>query len=175
MNSTGKGNRMAAKIITMLLWAYVINLGIALGAGLYESRIEAPRWLTGSEAAGYQWNRGAAVEANVGLRFWAFVTTGPLTLLTLAGLAAVWFSTGPVRFWWLLALGAGLVDRAMTFGYFIPTMIRLMSEGVYSQPEAAAKALEWIRLGNIRHIANGIGLLAAMKAFSAWSAARITF
>jgi hypothetical protein len=160
---------MTAKLITILLWAYIINLGIAMGAGLYESRIEVPRWLTGSEATGYQWNREAALEADSGLRFWVFTTTIPLTLLMLASLATVWFSSGQVRLWWLIALGAGLLERAMTFGYFIPTMIGLMSETAYSQSEAAAKALQWVRLGNIRHIANAIGLFAAMKAFSAWS------
>jgi hypothetical protein len=29
----------------LLLWLFVINLGIVLGAGLYEARIELPQWL----------------------------------------------------------------------------------------------------------------------------------
>ncbi len=163
---------MAARIITLILWAYVINLGIALGAGLYESRIEVPQWLTGSETTGYQWNREAAVSADTGLRFWVFVTTIPLTLLTIAGLIAAWFTIRPVRTWWLIALGIGLVDRGMTFGYFIPSMIELMSEGAYSPSQAADKALEWVKLGNVRHAANALGLLAAMKTFSLWYAHR---
>ena len=28
----------------VLFWLFVINLGIALGAGLYESRVVVPRW-----------------------------------------------------------------------------------------------------------------------------------
>ena len=29
-----------------LLWLFVINLGVAFGAGLYEHRITVPRWIT---------------------------------------------------------------------------------------------------------------------------------
>jgi hypothetical protein len=28
----------------VLLWLFVINLGIAFGAGIYESRVVVPRW-----------------------------------------------------------------------------------------------------------------------------------
>jgi hypothetical protein len=30
----------------ILLWLFVIDLGIAFGAGLYESRVVIPRWET---------------------------------------------------------------------------------------------------------------------------------
>ena len=33
-------------VVSILLWLFVINLGIAFGAGLYESRIAVPQWLT---------------------------------------------------------------------------------------------------------------------------------
>lgn len=161
---------MSIPITKILLWLFVLNLGISLGAGLYESRIQAPQWLTGSKETGYRWNRLAAVEADVGLRFWAFVTTIPLTLLTLASLAALWWVPQPARSWWMAAVAAVLLERAMTFGYFIPTMIRLMSETGYGEPEAAAKALVWVRLGYVRHAANLAGLLAALQAFASFHA-----
>jgi len=157
---------MPIGIIKILLWLFVLNLGIGLGAGLYESRIQVPQWLVQVEPGRYRWDRAAAVASNVGLRFWAFVTTGPLTLLTLATLGALWWAPPAVRTWWLAAALIVLCERAMTFGYFIPTMIRLMSEGAYSQPEAVAKALTWAKAGYLRHALNLFGLLAAMKAFS---------
>jgi hypothetical protein len=40
-------------MIEILLWLFVINLGIAFGAGLYESRITVPQWLTFSQDSGY--------------------------------------------------------------------------------------------------------------------------
>ena len=65
---------------TTLLWLFVINLGIAFGAGLYEHRIVVPRWIDSSAGTGTHWNAEAARRDDTGRRFWAFVTTLPLTL-----------------------------------------------------------------------------------------------
>lgn len=85
-----------------LLWLFVINLGIAFGAGLYESRVVLSEW------------GGIAREMwpNTGLKFWAYVTTVPLTLLTLASLLAAWQSTGPERAWWLAAVVIIVAERS---------------------------------------------------------------
>lgn len=154
------------KIVTILLWLFVINLGIALGAGLYERIIVVPQWLVCESGVECVWDAEAAREADTGLRFWVYVTTGPLTLLTLASLVVAWRKTkGVVRKWWLGAAGAELVARIMTFAYFIPTMITLMS-GEVAQSEAVRMASQWVQLGAIRHILGVIALLAALKAFS---------
>ena len=92
---------MAEAGATLVLWLFVINLGIAFGAGLYESRIVVPQWLSPSPESGYRWNAAAARQANTGLRFWVYVTTVPLTLLTFASLAAAWWMQDAVRSWWL--------------------------------------------------------------------------
>src|SRR5687767_68927 len=94
---------MTIPISKILLWLFVINLGIAFGAGLYESRIEFPRWLGPPAESSIQWNAEAARHANTGLNFWVYVTTVPLTLLTLANLAAAWRSESVARGWWLAA------------------------------------------------------------------------
>jgi len=148
-----------------LLWLFVINLGIACGAGLYESRITVPQWLSFSQPAGYRWNAEAARSADVGLRFWVYVTTVPLTLLTFASLVVAWWTPDVVRNWWLGAATAALIDRVMTFSYFIPTMIRLMRSEAAGGAEAAAKALQWVRLGYFRHAATLAAWLAALMAF----------
>ena len=36
----------------VLLWLFVLNLGIAFGAGLYEARIVIPRWLMSAPEGG---------------------------------------------------------------------------------------------------------------------------
>lgn len=41
---------MTDSLPRILLCLFVINLGIAFGAGLYETRIEFPRWLSGTAA-----------------------------------------------------------------------------------------------------------------------------
>jgi hypothetical protein len=99
----------------VLLCLFIINLGIAFGAGLYESRMVLPKWA------------GMARETwpNTGLKFWAYVTTVPLTLLTFGSLWAAGQSAGPERPWWLAAAVIILAERIATFAYFIPTMVRL--------------------------------------------------
>jgi hypothetical protein len=157
---------MAEFLIKLVLWLFVIILGIAFGAGLYEFRIVIPQWLRYSEGSGYRWDADAAREANTGLRFWVFVTTVPLTLLTLLSLGAPFWLQGGVRGWWLGAALAALVDRSMTFAYFIPTMLRLTRDETISQREAVATALQWVRLGHVRHAATLVAWLAALKAFA---------
>src|SRR5258705_10058762 len=95
---------MPGTISATLLWLFVINLGIAFGADLYEHRIVVPRWITASELSGSHWNADTARRDDTGRRFWAFVTTVPLTLLTLANLFVAWRASGLLR-WWGLAAG----------------------------------------------------------------------
>lgn len=153
-------------IIKVLLWLFVINLGIAFGAGLFETRIVVPDWLVWSPETGYFWDAEAVRRHNTGLRFWVFVTTTSLTLLTLACLIAVWWTQGATRNWWLVAAVAALADRIFTFSYFIPTMVSLMEDKTLPQSKAVAMALQWVKLGYIRHALTLIALLAALKAFS---------
>jgi hypothetical protein len=151
---------------SFLLWLLNVNLGIALGAGLYESRIVVPQWLIARPGSPDRWNAAAAHEADVGLRFWVFVTTMPLTLLFTASVAAVWWTPPPVRFWWLAACAVVFVERVMTFAYFIPTMITLMREGALPESAATAKAAQWATLGYARHAATLVAWLAVMRAIA---------
>jgi hypothetical protein len=158
---------MTRYIPKVLLWLFVINLGIAFGAGLYESRIAFPQWLVYSSESGYLWNAEAARQANTGLSFWVFVTTIPLSLLTLANLiAAWWWAQGEIRGWWLGAALAALADRIFTLSYFVPTMVKLMSDETLSQSEAVAMASRWGQLNQLRHVFVLVAWLLALKAFS---------
>jgi hypothetical protein len=150
----------------ILLWLFVINLGIAFGAGLYESRIVVPQWISSSPESGYRWNAEAARRADTGLNFWVYVTTIPLTLLTLANLIAAWRAHGAIRRWWMIAAVAALGDRIFTFSYFIPTMLKLMRAESLPQSEAVALATQWVNLNNVRHAIVLTAWLAALKAFS---------
>jgi hypothetical protein len=154
---------MVSKI---LLWLFVINLGIVFGAGLYEARIEFPQWLIYSEPDGYRWSAAAVRQANTGVRFWVYVTTVPLTLLTLANLVVAWRAQGPIRPWWLGSAVAALVDRVFTFSYFVPTMVKLMSDENIPQAQAVATAVRWGQLNYLRHLIVLVAWLMALKAFS---------
>jgi hypothetical protein len=148
----------------VLLWLFVINLGIAFGAGLYEHRIVVSRWVTTSAESGDHWNAAVAREDDTGRRFWAFVTTVPLTLLTLVNLIVAWRASGPVRGWWLAAALVALADRLFTFSYFIPAMVGLM--GTPDSPQAAAAAMQWSHLNYARHAIVLLAWIAALKAFA---------
>lgn len=159
---------MVSKI---LLWLFVINLGVVFGAGLYEARIEFPQWLIYAGADGYSWSAEAARRANTGVRFWVYITTIPLSLLTLANLVVAWKSTGSIRPWWLGAAVTALVDRIFTFSYFVPTMVRLINEENMPQAQAVATAVRWGQLNYVRHAIVLVAWLLALKAFSMFSAA----
>ncbi|RKI17065.1 DUF1772 domain-containing protein [Corallococcus sp. AB030] len=145
----------------ILLWLFVLNLGVAFGAGLYEHRISLPRWL---DVTGGHWSSEAARQDDVGRRFWGVVTTGPLTLLTLASLYFATRATGPLRSWWLAAALVVLVDRVLTFSYFIPTMVRLMQSP--DAPAAVETAMRWARMNQLRHVLAGGAWFAALQALS---------
>jgi hypothetical protein len=160
-----KSNKRRASISKILLWLFVINLGIAFGAGLYEARIVLPQWLVYSAEGGYEWNVEAARQANTGLRFWVYVTTVPLTLLTLANFITAWRDRGVLRRWWLAAAGIATIERIFTLSYFVPTMVKLMNETLPASA-AVTTALQWANLNHFRHIIAMMAWLAALKAFS---------
>jgi hypothetical protein len=158
-----KDRTEVSRLSTILLWLFVIDLGIALGAGLYESRIVVPDWIdTGASMPG--WNADAARDDNTGIRFWVAVTTVPLTLLTLANLFAGWRAPIRLRRWWLGTATTALIERGLTLGYFVPTMVRLMQ--AENSPDAASSAIQWAQLNNLRHFLVLAAWLAALKTFS---------
>jgi hypothetical protein len=144
---------------------FILNLGIALGAGLYESRITAAHWLVQSPAGEMHWHAEAAVADNVGVRFWAFVTTGPFTLLTLINLwIAIWRAQGRLRQWWLGSALLSLAERVFTIGYFIPAMITLMSAA--DSPQSVNDAQTWMNLNYLRHALLLGAWIAAMQTYA---------
>lgn len=153
---------MSTGTSTLLLWLFVINLGIAFGAGLYEHRIVVSDWIATSPD-GAHWHGDVARDDDTGRRFWVFVTTVPLTLLTLVNTYAAWQSTGLLRFWWLVAALAAMADRLFTFTYFIPTMVGLTSAP--DSPAAVSTAIRWSHLNHLRHALVLVAWLAALRAF----------
>lgn len=140
----------------VVLWLFVINLGIAFGAGIYEGRVVIPQW---ANLPPKEW-------PNTGLMFWVYVTTVPLTVLTIASLIAGWLSADPMRPWFVAAACIVVVERLATFSYFIPTMIRMM--GAQGLPDADLKATlsQWLLMNHGRHLLTLVAWLAALRALS---------
>ena len=154
--------RMSSARVVLLL--FVIILGIAFGAGLYESVIVVPRWLAIDTTGALHWNGEAAIADNTGQRFWVWVSTIPLTLLAGTNLwIAMRRTEGTLRRWWVTAAGLSLAERAMTFLYFIPVMVGLM--GAIDAPEAVASAHRWVNLNYVRHALVLGAWLAALRTF----------
>jgi len=163
----GGVKQMGLYIPEILLWLFVINLGICYGAGLYEKRIIIPQWFSKSEHGVYLVNRAAMQQTNTGLRFWAYVSTGPLTILTIANLVAAFQSQGSRRDWWIAAAAITLFERIGTFSFFIPTAIQLMrDEPLLSASRAGALASRWVQANYMRDVLTLIGWLAALKTLS---------
>ena len=157
---------MARYLPDILLWLFVINHGIAFGAGLYEQRVVLPLWFTRSSGSGIRVNSAAMRDTDTGRRFWSFVTTVPLTLLTAANLVVAWQSQGPRHDWWLGAAVITLVERIATFSYFIPTAIRLMRAEPLASAKLEAMASQWIARNYVRTALALIGWLAALRTLS---------
>ena len=151
----------------LILWLFVLNLGVALGAGLYEARVVLPQWTRSPSGTGVHWNAELARRTDPGLKFWAFVTTGPLTLLTLASLASASRAPGPRGTWWLAAAVIVLLERVATFGYFIPTMVRLQRAGTVLESAVRTRVTRWLTLNHLRNAAYLAAWVAAMFALRA--------
>ena len=144
-----------------LIWLLVIFLGITVGAGLYEARVVVPIWATTPPDT---W-------INTGTAFWAFISTGPLTLIVLVSLIAVWWFDGPAHNWWLAALCVVIVERIVTFTYVIPTMIWLQQQGGMSS-EVSSTLATWSLVNHGRHVLTFAAWLLSLKALSLLSTPR---
>lgn len=140
----------------LALWLFVINLGTAFGAGVYEARVVIPQW---AELPPKEW-------PNTGLLFWVYVTTAPLTLLTLLNAIAAWQTQGPRRPWHLAAVGIVIAERLATFSYFIPTMLRLTASEGLTDADVRAALSQWLLMTHGRHLLTLTGWLLALKALS---------
>jgi hypothetical protein len=149
----------------ILLWLFVMNLGVAFGAGLYEQRIVLPQWFSHSSENGWRVDDEAMRRTDPGRSFWAYVTTVPLTLLTLASVVVTWNLGNSINRWWLAAAVITLLERIGTFSYFIPTALKLMRAETVSATRSAM-ASQWMRLSLLRAGLGLAGWLAALKALS---------
>jgi len=150
----------------ILLFLYIINLGVAFGAGVYETIIVIPLWFTKSGATGYGVNTTAMQEIDTGRKFWAFVTTLPLTLLTLANLVLAFHSQQPIHSWWLTAAGIVLIERIGTFSFFIPIAIRLQKADLLEPAGITYLVTLWTRLNYLRIALTLIAWICALRALS---------
>ena len=153
-------------ISTLLLWLFVINLGISFGAGLYEKIIVLPMWFTKFPEIGYRVNVSAMRETDTGKKFWAGVNTVPLTLLTLANLIVSLQMGGTKGHWWLTACLVIIIERIGTFSYFIPIALKLMRSDNLTEKKVSGLIASWLLLNYFRNAFTLIAWIMALEALS---------
>ena len=140
----------------IVLWLFVVNLGTAFGAGVYEARVVIPQWL---DLPPKEW-------PNTGVLFWVYVTTVPLTVLTILNAVAAWLTQGPRRPWHLAVVTVVIAERLATFSYFIPTMVRLMGSEGMAEADVRTTLSQWLLMDQGRHLLTLVGWLLGLKSLS---------
>ena len=154
-------------MIQLILWLFVIILGVNLGAGLYETRIVVPLWAGGVPETLAEGNPYGRVAIDAGVRFWAFVTSAAL-ILAIVALASAFWAPVVVRGWLIGAAVIEIVAVAWTLLYFRPTLIRLFmhhGEGM-SADRIVSDVQRWVMLNNVRMVIVLVALCAALRALS---------
>ena len=144
----------------LLLW--ILNLGTAFGAGLYETVMLLPRWFPNLRTKERGINGALMRETDPGRRFWGMVTTVPLTLLTLANSYFALHASGPTRSWWLGAVLLVSLERLLTFTFFIPVALKLMRAETPATSAVLDLAAAWANLNHVRSALTLLGWLGAL-------------
>lgn len=148
----------------VVLWLFVLTLGTSFGAALYEARVVLPLW-THTVTGAFQWAADLSRRTDAGRRFWAFVTTGPLTALAVASVLLAGQAASGRREWWMTAASVIIVERIATFAYFIPAIHRLQ-RAPPGDPTVNAAISRWISLNYFRMTFLFIGWIAALRALT---------
>ena len=152
---------------TVILWVFVIVLGLDLGAGVYEGRIVVPLWAGGVPATLAEGDPFRRVAIDAGIRFWAYMTSAAGILAAVTLVSAFWME-GARRTWsWVGAVGE-IVAFAMTLLYFRPTLVRLfMGHGAGLSPEAIRSTVRrWVLWNRIRVVITLVAWCAALRALT---------
>jgi len=148
----------------ILLVLLIINLGMVFGAGLYEIRIVLPLWFNKSGEGNYYVNFDNMQRIDTGRKFWGFVTTIPLTLLTIVNLVFACKAAAPLYGWWFSATLIILLERIGTFTFFIPTAIKLQKGENLPVAKTSNMIFWWLRINYVRNALTFAALLIALKA-----------
>jgi hypothetical protein len=134
----------------MVLWLIVVFQGIEIGGGFYEWRCIYPLWSKDPKPQDFNARLAASGQELAGRRFWPFISPVVL-LLSLLNIAAAYQSTAPFRTIWLVAGAITLLNRMVTFAYFVPALAALFSRGKTMAPdELSRRVRRWVRLSPLR-------------------------
>jgi len=116
------------KVSQIILWLFVVAVGLEIGAGMYEMILVVPLWANGapeSVVAFYQQNvANPQFALNAGPRFWMFMTP-TVGLLAIATLLTSFKTAARHRKWRIAGSALIIFIVAATFAWFVPNIMRL--------------------------------------------------
>ena len=155
----------------IILWLFVMCLGLEIGAGLYEALVVVPLWSAAPPASvlGYFHHNVNDLKfaLNPGGNFWLIFT--PLTgLLAIAALLSGLKTAPQHRKWRIVGTVLAIIVVAATFAWFVPTLILLMGEDVVKLLDASvtSKTNWWVRLNWVRVVVYLTAWFAALRALT---------
>jgi len=108
-------------LIALALLILLIQFG--MGGGLYETLVIYPRWKRGVTPENLVQKLKDSGQGSANRGFWPFIS--PLqAMLAIVNLVLAWRYTGNAHAAWLTAALIIVVNRVITFSYFVPTMVR---------------------------------------------------
>lgn len=158
-------------IAQIILWLFIISLGIEIGAGLYEIFVIVPLWAGSppdSAIAFYQHNvANPHLAINAGGRFWMFASP-LLTLLSIAVLLSGRRTNSEHRRWRLAAGGLVFLIMCCTFGWFVPNILTLQGKEVLTMNPETVRSIAnwWSSLNWVRAFLAIVAWLFALRALS---------
>lgn len=150
----------------IMLWAYVVALGVLTGGALFEFRVLVHVWSSAPPASVRAWNPDPSAALDPPKRFFVLVTPS-LMLLTPANAWSAWGALGPARPWLLASTALTFAVIVVTLAYFAPTLHALTvrrGEGL-SDDVIVRRASAWVRWQYLRLAALIAAWLTALAAF----------
>ena len=157
------------KISKIILWLFVVILGIELGAGLYETLVVLPVWSHNAPRSVLDYHSlntaNPQFALNAGPKFWMFFTPA-VGLLAIATLVTS-FGTSPLhRKWRIVGSSLAIFVVACTFGWFVPNIMLLLNDPASaSAADIAPTAKWWVNLKWGRVVMLVTAWLCTLRAF----------
>src|SRR5579859_7446082 len=134
--------------IAVILLFLTVTLG--LGGGLYEILVIYPGWKHDVHPLTLRARLRSSGQILAAKRFWPIVSPAQV-LLSVINIVLAWKHPGGAQVYWMAAAVAVFISRVITFGYFIPVMIRkIMQPETIEAIRLQAIVKQWVALSPIR-------------------------
>jgi hypothetical protein len=154
------------RIAEISLWAFVISLGILIGATIFEAIVITPLWAGSPPESVRGWNENPHYAINSGKFFGLIVPA--LLLSSLVSLIVGWKMPWTRRKWLIAAVVCTLIGYAATSLFFVPILREtIFTRGTgLTDPEIVGKVNSWVTYNWWRMALQIAGWLAALRALS---------